>query len=60
MQPQPQAQQPTEQAVPTLQAPSLSTFVSAKQPTIESDLVTGATNNNNDYANNVMRFGLQA
>lgn len=60
VQPQPQAQQPTEQAVPTLQAPSLSTFVSAKQPTIESDLVTGATNNNNDYANNVMRFGLQA
>lgn len=60
VQPHPQAQQPTEQAVPTLQAPSLSTFVSAKQPTIESDLVTGATNNNNDYANNVMRFGLQA
>ena len=60
VQPQPQAQQPTEQAVPTLQAPSLSTFVSAKQPTIESDLVTGANNNNNDYANNVMRFGLQA
>ena len=60
VQPQPQAQQPTEQAVPTLQAPSLSTFVSAKQPTIESDLATGANNNNNDYANNVMRFGLQA
>lgn len=60
VQPQPQAQQPTEQAVPTLQAPSLSTFVSAKQPTIESDLATGATNNNNDYANNVIRFGLQA
>ena len=60
VQPHPQAQQPTEQAVPTLQAPSLSTFVSAKQPTIESDLVTGATNNNNDYANNVIRFGLQA
>lgn len=60
VQPQPQAQQPTEQAVPTLQTPSLSTFVSAKQPTLESDLVTGANNNNNDYANNVMRFGLQA
>ena len=60
VQPHPQAQQPTEQAVPTLQAPSLSTFVSAKQPTIESDLATGATNNNNDYANNVIRFGLQA
>ncbi len=60
VQPQPQAQQPTEQAVPTLQTPSLSTFVSAKQPTIESDLAIGATNNNNDYANNVIRFGLQA
>lgn len=60
VQPQPQAQQPTEQAVPTLQAPSLSTFVSAKQPTIESDLATGVNNNNNDYANNVIRFGLQA
>lgn len=60
VQPHPQAQQPTEQAVPTLQTPSLSTFVSAKQPTIESDLATGATNNNNDYANNVIRFGLQA
>lgn len=61
VQPQPQAQQPTEQAVPTLQAPSLSTFVSAKQPTLESDLGTDTTTtNNNDYTNNVQRFGLQA
>ena len=61
VQPHPQAQQPTEQAVPTLQTPSLSTFVSAKQPTLESDLGTDTTTtNNNDYANNVMRFGLQA
>lgn len=62
VQPQPpQAQQPTEQAMPTLQVPSLSTFVSAKQPTLESDLGTDTTTtNNNDYANNVIRFGLQA
>lgn len=61
VQPQPQAQQPTEQAVPTLQTPSLSTFVSAKQPTLESDLGTDTTTtNNNDYTNNVQRFGLQA
>lgn len=56
--PQPQ---PTQQATPTLQTPSLSTFVSAKQPTLESDLGTDTTTtNNNDYANNVIRFGLQA
>lgn len=58
IQPQPQ---PTQQATPTLQTPSLSTFVSAKQPTLESDLGTDTTTtNNNDYANNVIRFGLQA
>jgi predicted component of type VI protein secretion system len=58
IQPQPQ---PTQQATPTLQAPSLSTFVSAKQPTLESDLGTDTTTtNNNDYTNNVQRFGLQA
>lgn len=58
IQPQPQ---PTQQATPTLQTPSLSTFVSAKQPTLESDLGTDTTTtNNNDYTNNVQRFGLQA
>lgn len=59
VQPQPITQPVVAQpSLSQTQTPSLSSYVSTKQP-IVSDLANETTNNN-DYTNNVQRFGLQA